>query len=186
MTDDYFLQSLVNGNNKGISKIYELIYPKIKNYILKRDGSEDDAKDIMQKALIQLSVRAQNKNFKITSSFEGYFMTICKNLWIREVKKSKLKVTNAKVIDLVSDDMDIAMSIHEQKKWELFKEKLSKVSDNCRELLMLVFKKTSYKKIADLKNYASENTVKQRIFKCKAKLKEAIQADRRYMELKYF
>ncbi|WP_075344245.1 RNA polymerase sigma factor [Tenacibaculum agarivorans] len=185
MNTDYFLQSLVNGDNVGIGKIYTTLFPKVRAYIMKRDGSEDDAKDIMQKALIQLSARAQDKNFKLTSSFEGYFITICKNLWIREVKKSKLRVTNPTVIDLVSDDMEIAMSIYEQEKWDLFQEKLHAVSENCRELLKLFFTKVSYKKIAELKDYASVNTVKQRIFKCKSKLKDAIQSDRRYQHLKH-
>ncbi len=185
MNTNYFLQSLRNGDNLGIRKIYQELYPKVRSFILKRDGNEDDAKDIMQKALIQLSVRAQDKNFQFTSSFEGYFITICKNLWIREVKKSKLRVTNDGVIDLVSDDMEIAMSVHEQEKWELFQEKLNEVSENCSELLKLFFNKVSYKKIAELKNYATVNTVKQRIFKCKSKLKEAIQSDQRYQQLKY-
>ncbi|WP_109299766.1 RNA polymerase sigma factor [Aquimarina sp. AU474] len=186
MNNEYFLQSLINGDNKGVSKIYKELYPKIRGYILKSDGSDDDAKDIMQKALIQLSVRAQDPNFSITSSFEGYFMTICKNLWRREIKKTKLRVTNDKVFDLVNEELEIAMSIYEQEKWELFREKLNDISTNCRELLKLFFEKVSYKKIAEVKNYASENTVKQRIFKCKSKLKESIQSDIRYKDLKHF
>jgi len=41
-----------------------------------------------------------------------------------------------------------------------------------------------YNKIATMLGYASENTVRQRIFKCKSKLKEAILLDARYNELK--
>ncbi|TCI90203.1 RNA polymerase sigma factor [Tenacibaculum sp. M341] len=186
MDSEYFLQSIRKGDNIGIGKIYTKLYPKVKRHIIQRDGSEDDAKDIMQKALMQLSVRAQDTNFEISSSFDGYFMVICKNLWIREAKKLKLRVTNDTTLDLVSDDMDVAMSAFEQEKWELFKEKLQEISENCRELLQLFFKKVSYKQIASLKNYASENTVKQRIFKCKAKLKDTIQSDRRYADLKHF
>lgn len=186
MNTNYFLQSLINGDNLGIRKIYKVLYPKVESYILKKDGNEEDAKDIMQKALIQFSVRAQDKDFQLTSSFEGYFITICKNLWIREVKKAKLRVTDDTIINLTSNDLEIAMSTYEQEKWELFQEKLSTISENCRELLQLFFKKTSYKKIADLKNYASVNTVKQRIFKCKTKLKDAIQSDSRYKHLKDF
>jgi len=184
MNDDYFLKCLRNGNNKGIRKIYQDIFPKIRSYILKREGNEDQAKDIMQKALMQLSTRAQDQNFSISSSFEAYFMTICKNLWIREVKKQKNMVTNTTVLNLVSEDIDIATSTFEQEKWELFQEKLNLISENCKELLKLFFNKVSYKKIATLKGYANENTVKQRMFKCKTKLKEAIQKDSRFTDLK--
>lgn len=186
MNDNYFLKCLRTGDNKGISEIYKTLFPKIRSYILKRDGNEEDAKDIMQKALIQLSARAQDSEFVISSSFDGYFMTICKNLWIREVKKRKTRVTNDNVVHLISEDTEIAHSAYEQEKWEVFQEKLNLISENCRELLKLFFNKISYKEIALLKGYATENTVKQRMFKCKTKLKEAIHSDARYKDLKNY
>ena len=186
MDDDYFLKSLRIGDNKGISEIYKTLFPKLKSYILKRNGDQEEAKDIMQKALLQLSARAQDQNFVISSSFDAYFITICKNLWIREVKRRKKKVTNDNIIALTNDDIEIANSAYEQEKWEIFQEKLNLISENCRELLKLFFNKVSYKNIALLKGYATENTVKQRMFKCKAKLKEAIHSDVRYKNLKNY
>jgi len=183
MDSNFFLQSLRNGDNTGIRKIYEELFPKVKSFIIKRDGNIDDAKEIMQKALLQVSTRAQDQNFTLKSSFDAYFMVVCKNLWIRTIKKRKLRVTNDNIIALVSEEAEIAMSTYEQERWELFQEKLQIISENCREILKLFFNKVSYKKIAELKAYANENTVKQRIFKCKARLKEAIQADIRYREL---
>ncbi len=182
--DDFLLHSLITGNEVGIVEIYKKVYPKVLNYVLKHDGSEDDAKDVMQKALLQLSARAQVKEFHITSSFEGYLFTTCKNVWRREVKISKSRVTNNEVIDLVHEEREIALAAFEQEKWELFQEKLLEVSENCQKILTYFFNKTPYRKIAKALGYATENTVRQRIFKCKAKLKEAIQSDSRYHELK--
>ncbi|WP_103069758.1 RNA polymerase sigma factor [Aquimarina sediminis] len=182
--DDYLLQSLVTGDESGIREIYKKIYPKVFKYVCKHDGTEDDAKDVMQKALLQLSVRAQVKEFSITSSFEGYFFTTCKNVWRREVKMSKSRVTNDAVIDLIHEEKEIALAAFEQEKWELFQEKLQEISENCRKVLKFFFNKIPYAKIADEMDYATENTVRQRIFKCKKKLKEAIQSDSRYNELK--
>lgn len=182
--DDYLLHSLITGDNKGVKEIYDKLYPKIKAYICSHDGSEEDAKDIMQKALLQLSARAQVKDFRITSSFCGYFITICKNLWRRNAKLSKLKVTNDGIIDLVNEEREIALVAYEQEKWELFQEKLLEISENCRQVLAFFFNKVPYVQIAEKLGYATENTVRQRIFKCKSKLKEAIHSDTRYNELK--
>lgn len=182
--DDYLLQSLINGDDKGIKEIYKKVYPKVRNYILSHDGSEDDAKDIMQKSLLQLLARAQATDFKIKSSFDGYFVTIAKNLWRRAAKMSKSRVTNEGVLDLVHEEREIALAAYEQEKWELFQEKLSEISQNCREVLTFFFNKVPYIDIAKKLGYATENTVRQRIFKCKSKLKEAIYSDKRYNELK--
>lgn len=182
--DDYLLQSLVIGDESGIKEIYKKVYPKIASYIYKHDGSEDDAKDVMQKGLLQLSARAQVKEFSISSSFEGYLFTTCKNVWKREAKLSKLRVTNHKIIAHVHEEREIALAGYEQEKWELFQEKLLEISENCRKILAYFFNKTPYAKIAEELEYATENTVRQRIFKCKSKLKEAIHSDSRYKELK--
>ncbi|WP_271783646.1 RNA polymerase sigma factor [Aquimarina algiphila] len=182
--DNYLLNSIVTGNELGIKKIYTTIFPKVLVYVCKHDGTEDNAKDVMQKALLQLSVRAQSKDFSITSSFEGYLFTICKNVWRRETKLSKTRVTNSKIIDLIHEEQEIALAAYEQEKWELFQEKLNEISENCRKVLQFFFNKIPYSKIANELGYATENTVRQRIFKCKSKLKEAIHSDSRYNELK--
>ncbi len=182
--DDYLLQSLISGNDAGILEIYKVIYPKVKRYVIRHDGTEDNAKDVLQKALLQLATRAQTKTFEINSSFEGYLFTTCKNVWRREVKISKNRVTNDTVIDLVHEEREIALAAFEQDQWELFQEKLQELSENCRKILEFFFNKIPYVQIAKILGYATENTVRQRIFKCKGKLKESIQADARYNELK--
>ena len=72
----------------------------------------------------------------------------------------------------------------EQEKWELFQEKLEALSDNCKTILKLFFKKTPYVEIAKKLEYASDNVLRQRIFKCKKKLSELIKKDSRYTLLK--
>ena len=183
-SDNYLLESLLTGNEAGILEIYRRLYPKVLRYIIKHEGIEDDAKDIMQKSLLQLVARAQQKELMITTSFEAYFFTVCKNAWRHEIKSRQLRVTKDATTDLIHEERDIALAAYEQEKWELFQEKLQEISENCRKILKLFFNKTPYNKIAELLGYATENTVRQRIFKCKSKLKMAILADTRYKGLK--
>lgn len=182
--DSYLLDSLVKGNDKGILDIYKMMYPKILAYIKKHDGTEEDAKEIFQKALLQMVVRVSKGDFALTTSFGGYFFTVCRNLWIKETKISKHKVTNDTQLHLISEEREIALGALEQEKWDLFQEKLSSLSDNCKEVLAKVFEKKPYVQIADELGYNSENVVRQRVHKCKAKLKEAIQKDSRYLQMK--
>jgi len=182
--DNYLLDSLASGDERGIMKIYEKVFPKVLNYVVKSSGNEDDAKDVFQKGLIQLSTRAQSQDFSIKSTFEGYLFTTCQNVWRRELKISKARVTNDEVIHLVSEEREIALTALEQEKWELFQEKLKEISENCRKMLSYFFQKIPYTEIAEKLGYSSENVVRQRIFKCKAKLKDAIKSDSRYDELK--
>ena len=184
MTDNsFYLKALLNNNVKIINTIYKDNFYKVKSFILKNKGQQEDAEDIFQKALLQLAIRYKKEKFVIKTSFEAYLFTVCKNLWRRELNKSKGQVTNYNLIELKDESDDIALAILEQKRWELFTESLELVSDNCKQILKLFFAKVSYAKMVEVFNYNSETVARQRVFKCKNSLKERVKKDIRFKGL---
>jgi len=79
----------------------------------------------------------------------------------------------------------MAQSALEQDRWELFREKFEMMSDNCREILGLLFNKVSGKEMMEKLGYSSDTTVRQRVFKCKKKLGELVKDDNRFKDLLY-
>jgi RNA polymerase sigma factor (sigma-70 family) len=184
VTDNsFYLKALLDSDSKTIKAIYEDNFYKVKSFVTKNSGQQQDAEDIFQKALMQLAVRYKKEKFEIKSSFEAYLFSVCKNLWRRELNKSKFRVTNNAIIELKDDNQDIALAVLEQKRWELFSESLELISENCKQILKLFFAKTSYAEIRDKFNYNSETVVRQRVFKCKNSLKEYVKKDKRFKYL---
>ncbi len=183
---DYFIKGILDSDEKVITKIYTLFFNKVLKFVIQNNGQKEDAEDVFQKALLQISARIKTKRLEtIHSTFEAYLFTACKNLWRRELNKNKRsRVTNDGVIELESDESDMASALLEQERWELFREKLEKLSGNCKKVLMLFLKKTPYSKIVEQMSYTSETVARQRVFKCKAKLIETIKADKRFRNLK--
>ena len=180
---NFYINALIDGNEKVVLKIYENIFPKVKYFIMNNKGNCEDAQEIFQKALFQLTARAKVKKFVIESSFEGYVFTACKNLWRRQLNNQKKEVRNNGVFELINEEQDNARAIFEQERWELFDEKLNLLSKKCQDLLNAYFKKTSYKDIVLMFGYASENAAFQRVFKCKKRLKDLVMADNKYQKL---
>ncbi|MBQ0735978.1 RNA polymerase sigma factor [Aquimarina celericrescens] len=178
------LKELALGNKKVIQKLYTLVFPKIKNYVLKNNGGSVDAEDIFQKALLQLIARYKTRSFTIESSIEAYVFGACRNLWLRELKIKSRIVTKDEIVALVSEEDNMTMAILEQEKRELFQEKLHDLSDNCKQLLELFFQKVPYKVIAEKLGYNSDNVVRQRIHNCKSQLTKLIKNDPRYKKIK--
>ena len=184
MTDNsFFLEALINNNSKVISGIYKTNFFKVRTFVIKNKGQQQDAEDIFQKALLQLAIRYKKEKFVISTSFEAYLYTVCKNLWRRELNKSKIKVTNSEFVEPKGDNEDIALAVLEQKRWELFTESLSLISENCQQILKSYFSKTSYADMVVKFKYNSETVVRQRVFKCKNKLKELVRKDQRFNSL---
>ncbi|PKH50682.1 RNA polymerase subunit sigma [Tenacibaculum sp. Bg11-29] len=181
---DIFLKALVDGDSRKIILIYNENYTSVKKFVLQNKGGIADAEDVFQKALLQITVRYKKEKFKINTSFNAYLFTVCKNLWRRELNKSKNKVTNTEIIELVSEDQDNSLAYLELKRQELFVEKLGEISENCKKVLTLFFAKTPYAEIVNSTDYSSETVVRQRVFKCKKKLTELIKKDVKYNSLK--
>lgn len=184
MTDNsFYLKALLNSDSKIINTIYKDNFYKVKSFVLKNSGQQQDAEDVFQKALLQLAVRYKKEKFKINTSFEAYLFTVCKNLWRRELNKSKIRVTKEGLVELKDDTIDIALSLLEQKRWELFTENLELISENCKQILKSYFAKVSYAEMMIKFNYNTETVVRQRVFKCKNSLKTLVKKDKRFKNL---
>lgn len=183
MDNNHFLSALVQGDSRIILKIYEECFPYVRKFVLINSGKLEDAEDVFQKALMQISVRYRHDKFEIKTSFKAYLFVVCKNLWRRELNKSKIRVTTDRLVELVDDDKDQAMALLEQKRQELFLEKLQEISENCKKILTLFFAKIPYIRIAKENGYSSETVVRQRVFKCKKQLIDLIKKDGRFKSL---
>lgn len=179
-----FFKVLLEGNPKKILHIYNQNFPKIKIFILNNKGTVESAEDVFQKALLQILIRYKKKPFELKTSYKAYLFTVCKNLWRRELNKSQNTLLQRENTEYIADESDIVFAIVEQERFELFRDKLNLLSTNCKEILTLFFAKTPYAEIIKTHNYSSETVVKQRVFKCKERLKSLIKKDNRYNDLK--
>lgn len=174
-----YIEGLLSGNAAIVQEIYDKLYPKIKRYVVSNDGGEDDALDVFHDGLMYFITQKEKTSGII--SFEPYFFTVCKNLWKKTLTK---RVIKTEVTTLEDKEDDLSTFVLEQRCYELYIEKFNLLSANCKEILSLYFNGLSYQDILSDKQYASINTVRQRVFKCRTKLVELIKADTQYQKIK--
>ena len=184
ISSEEYLDALLNNDRKLLLNVYREFLPAVEKFVLNNSGTIDDAHDTFQKALFQLAVRYKNERFEVKGAFGPYLFAVCKNLWLRQINKSKNRVTDFEFGNYYDEDTDQALALLEQKRHELFLEKLNQISENCRSILALYFSKVPYPEIMVKLAYNSETVVRQRVFKCKKKLKELVRKDKRYNALR--
>ncbi|WP_299888110.1 sigma-70 family RNA polymerase sigma factor [uncultured Lacinutrix sp.] len=174
-----YIEGLLAGDETVIKEIYAKLYPKIKRYVISARGNEDDALDVFHDALMYFMTQ-KGKTSEILS-FEPYFFTVSKNLWKKTLNS---KVIKKEVTTLIDKETNLSLFVLEQNCFDLYIEKFNKLSLNCKEVLNLYFNGLSYDDIVKEKDYASINTVRQRVFKCRSKLIKLIKADAQYQKIK--
>ncbi len=139
--DHKYIIALREGDNRLIREIYERFSKKIIAYIVKNNGSESDAQDMIQEGLITIARQAQKEDFILTCPFEPYLLMVCRGKWFNRLKKNKREV--------VTDSFDFGFSDNEDPqilaerteaddlKNRLFKTHFAQLSEGCQELIKL-------------------------------------------------
>jgi RNA polymerase sigma factor (sigma-70 family) len=151
--DQKYVDALLNDDKLVLKELYTKYFSRIRLLILQNNGCETDAADIFQDALLAIYHKAKKQEFTITSSFEAFLFVICRNKWIKELKKRKLEgVTfkpNAEYIDIGEDSLKQSEEclLHQERK-NLILEKLAQLSEGCKKLLEVSWSGKSMTEVA--------------------------------------
>jgi RNA polymerase sigma factor (sigma-70 family) len=182
--DRELLIGLTRAESSAVRKVYDLVLPSVIAWVHDNNGSEADARDIFQEALIALFLKLEKEDFELTCTLKSFLRIICRNLWLTKLRDSKNKQTSA--LEEIEDDVeenDLVDKIAQTDRNRLFIKHFNKLSESCRKLLSLFFNKISFAEIARKFN-TSEGYVKKNKFRCKQRLINAIQQDPLFTELK--
>jgi RNA polymerase sigma factor (sigma-70 family) len=186
-SDEQILKGILRHDNLILQYIYKQYYYNINYFIRKNQGSEDDASDIFQEAIIIIYRKIKENDLIFEkSSFKGYLFSVCRFLWLkqlekRRVEKEKLNDSLPYQEDLYDDNLNELAEKNER--YGLYQKHFGTLSTDCQKLLQLFFEKVSLKEIAKVMGYKSEKYAKKRKFKCKELLISRIKQDAEFKKI---
>jgi RNA polymerase sigma factor (sigma-70 family) len=139
-SDQETFLGLKSKDNYAFEILYKFYYPSVKNFILKNNGNEDDAKDIFQETIIVLLEKVPKDDFNLTSSLKTFIFAISSNLWLKRLRdcnkmvKSEVGIYEKYLIDYEEAEEEIHHS-NSNKVVSLFKA----VTNKCIVLLRAIF-----------------------------------------------
>lgn len=183
-TDIEIIRCLKEGTNgEALKHLYSEIFPKIKSYILQNSGSEDDALDVFQDAVVTLCKQIHLKKYDEKYELAGFLYSVSRNLWINKVKRDKRITSIPENFDL-GEITDFTDGILTKENEKTLKDITEKLGQKCLELLkQSVFYKTSSEEIIKKMGFSTANAVKTQKYKCKQKLLKIIDENPLYKEV---
>ena len=174
-----YINALINGEDSVIKEIYSKIYPKISFYVQSNKGESDDALDVFHDALMYIIVTQKERKTTI-QSFEAYLFVICKNIWKKTLRNRVIKTD---IVTLEDKETNLSAFILEQQCFDFYVAKFNLLSENCKDILSSYFNGSTYEDLLIEYSYATINTVRQRVFKCRTKLTELIKGDQEFQKI---
>jgi RNA polymerase sigma factor (sigma-70 family) len=139
--DSHYLQALLDNDHQGIVGLYDNFATRIERFVCANSGSVDDARDIMQEALLAITRQARRPEFQLTCPFEAYLYLVSRGKWLNELKRRKRAVVTsleAGGFETTEDAEALAeKTMREEARDRLFRHFFEKLAANCRQLIQL-------------------------------------------------
>lgn len=170
MKDRDILERISRGDEKALDYLYRKYYKMMTNLIMKNNGTEQEAKDIYQDALIVFWQKVVGNDLVLTSKISTYIYSICLNLWRKELdRKSRLTNETQQESGYLDDDS--------KERNFIIRDCINQLGDTCRKILMYYyFDDMSMQDIAKKLNLANVDTAKTKKYKCKKRLDSLVKA----------
>lgn len=186
--DQQYIEALLRNDRKLLEEIYAKYADKIKNMVLQNNGSEADAADIFQEALLAIYQRAKKQNFVLTCPLEAYLYLVCKNRWINELKRKGgrgVTFTDTEGFNMNEDvfkNAEITQNQYERR--NLLVQKIKELGEGCRHLLELSWSGLPMDEVAK-KLQNTYGYVRKKKSECMAKLITLVKTSPRFANLQW-
>lgn len=170
-------ERIQKGDEKALEVIYIKYYRMMTKLVITNSGTEDEARDIYQDALVVFWQKARSGNLILTSKMSTFIYSICQNLWRKELDRKKRLSNEAK-------DSSETIDMDSPEREKIIAKCLDQLGETCRKVLMYYyFDEMSMQEIADKLGFANTDTAKTKKYKCKQKLDELVKAQ--YSEMDF-
>lgn len=170
MKDSEILAKISEGDESALDFLYKKYYRMMTKLVISNSGTEDEARDVYQDALIVFWEKARSGNLVMTSKISTFIYSICLNLWRKELER-KSRLSNEEKDDVEYQDME------SDERERIIRECINELGDTCRRILMYYyFDGMSMNDIAEKLGYANTDTAKTKKYKCKKRLDDLVKS----------
>jgi RNA polymerase sigma factor (sigma-70 family) len=172
--DRELLAGVARNDDKGLETIYVENFPVILRMVLLNNGSEDDAKDVFQEAIIILYEKAQKEDFALYSKLKTFLYSVSRHLWLKKLQGSYGQSSLTIELEDTTAAED-AVTEHESKdlQFKVMENALGSIGEPCKTILEDYYlHKKSMQDIAEKFGYTNAENAKNQKYKCLMRLKK--------------
>jgi len=177
-TDEQIIQGIEQGGKlepQYLEGLYFLGRDRIFAMVLRNQGSEAEAMDVLQEAVIAVYENIKTQKFKKESKLLTYLYSIARFNWLNRLKRKKreqqwIGTQN----EMEVNPGHLPQFLRQDQRAHLLKW-MEQVGSDCKQVLILsIYQQYSMKEIADQMQYEGEQVARNKKYKCLKKLKQLL------------
>ena len=89
MNDQQLLDGIRRHDRKALEHVYAQVRPGLIKYVKENSGTLDEARDVIQEAMLAAYMHITEKEFTLTAALSTYIQGIGRNLWLKHLDRYK-------------------------------------------------------------------------------------------------
>jgi RNA polymerase sigma factor (sigma-70 family) len=176
ISDLEIIEGVAKGESSAINTIYTQFFPSISRMIVNNNGSNEEAKDIFQEAVMVLYDRVTQQDFELKSKLKTFLYAVSRRLWLKQLNR-KGSSTNTSDIsdyeDLLHVEEDIEKHVEIESRFTQMESSLEQLGEPCKTILNdFYIASLSMQDICEKFGYTNTDNAKTQKYKCLQRLKK--------------
>ncbi len=144
------------------------------NLICSNSGTEQEAKDVYQEAVIAFYERAQQPDFELTCKIKTYLYAVCRRLWLKRLaEKKRFSISIPETETFNGVDAEVEDAEDKELSFKRMGDSLHALGEPCRSILEdFYIHDFSMEIISEKFGYTSADNAKNQKYKCLQRLKK--------------
>jgi RNA polymerase sigma factor (sigma-70 family) len=173
LSDEELIAGIVNDSETALSSLYKGYYPSILHFIKLNNGSEDDAKDVFQEALIIFYEKVKDGSLELNCAIKTFIYSVSRRIWLKKLGEKKRfsdKMIDSE--DFIAEESN-ELADENEKKFSLMSESMSQLGEPCKTLIEDFYvRRMSMTEITEKFGYTNADNAKTQKYKCLMRLKK--------------
>ncbi len=177
--ENYSEEELVAGIQQGDAHIlrwvYKKNYPVIAHLLIQNNGTDQEAKDVFQEAMIVLYEKLQKDDFVLQCQIKTFLYSIARRQWLKRLaQKNKYVGQFNEKEEFIKIEIAEEQQIDEQEKqFEVMGFAMEQLGEPCKTILEdFYIQKLSMQEITEKMGYTNAENAKNQKYKCLNRLKK--------------
>ncbi|MGV3640521.1 MAG: RNA polymerase sigma factor [Adhaeribacter sp.] len=173
-SDEALLAGIRKEEEAALAYLYKHHFPMILHFVQNNNGTDDEAKDIYQEAVIIFYEKIRDGGLELNCQIKTYLYSVCRRLWLKRLAlKNRFAGLVSESDSFVEVEEDLAAADEQEEKFNKMGEALGLLGEPCKTLLEdFYIQDLSMQTITDKLGYTNADNTKNQKYKCLMRLKK--------------
>lgn len=172
--DELIIAEIRKKSEVALKELYKTHFPMVVHLVCSNSGTEQEAKDIYQEAMIAFYERIHQPDFILSCKIKTYLYAVCRRLWLKRLNEKKKFYGHIEETETFIRIEEEVIDIEEQElHYVKMNEALEGLGEPCRGIMRDFYVHNhSMETISDKYGYTNAENAKNQKYKCLQRLKK--------------